>query len=227
MPYYILKPATNTIETGPVFPQVQKMSPNYDFDAINSVYALSKKAQDFPDFNPNLDYFIVHNKAKLTDILSNSILPTTGFLITEKFKTLLADFKLMSHQFYNAKLYYKKEFHQYNWLHFKTDLINTIDFKNSSFIILLNYAHNLGHVEISSMQDYNLKKEKIKADNVGKTVSLWAEKITLSPSFDKQLDFFKIGTFDSNYYISEKLKTAIYSQKITGCNISFANNLIN
>jgi hypothetical protein len=73
MYYYIFKPATNTPETGFVFPQVQKMKPGYNYKAVNSVHALSRAVQHIPDFIPDLNFFVVSGIAKLTDLLSVSL----------------------------------------------------------------------------------------------------------------------------------------------------------
>lgn len=73
MNYYIFKTAVNNIETGSVYPQIQKMSPGYDYKAPDSVHALSKAYQHLPDFTPNLDYFELASKAKLSDLLSTAM----------------------------------------------------------------------------------------------------------------------------------------------------------
>lgn len=225
--FYILTLSSDNIIIGPVFPQVQKMSPGYNYNAANSVYSLAKKASELPTFEPNLHYFVVNSKAKLTDILSNAILTNTGFLVSEKLKNILIGYNLMAHRFYDATIYHKKIFHQYYWLHFKTDPpVSKIDFVNSTFTIILNYAHKVGNVEIQSFEDYLTKNNNIKKDNPGKTLSIWAEKICFNQNFEQNLDFFKIGVFDNNFYISERLKNTIEANKISGIEIKPAYNLI-
>ncbi len=63
MSCYIIKPSVASSEIGSAFPQVQKMPPGYNFKSYNSVHVLSMSSQSFPNFYPNLDYFIVHKKA--------------------------------------------------------------------------------------------------------------------------------------------------------------------
>lgn len=226
MNYYVLKPAVNTSGTGAAYPQIQKMSPDYNYDSNNSVYAIARCVGMFLDFIPDLNYFVVHNKANLTDLLSNAILPATGLVISKKLKDILQDFNLISNKIYPAKVFHKKEIQEYYYLHVGTTLAEIVNYQKSSFIILLNYAHNIGQINISSFNDYHQKKEKIKVDNPGKTVSIWAEKICFTEDFDQKLDFFKIGIFDTDLYVSEKLKKALIKEKITGLHIELTNKLI-
>jgi hypothetical protein len=222
--YYIFEPACNTSETGSEFPQVQKMAPGYDYKSPNSVYALTKATEEFPGFTPNLDYFIVHAKAKLTDLLSATTVDG-GFLISPRFKMLWEKFILTSHRFYPAKVLYKKRFYEFYWLHIISNLTRFVDYRKSTFFAYYNYRHNLGYISIKSKEDLAIKKAKIKKDNPEKTITIWAETICLNEHFDKSLDLFTVGGFDSNYYISERMKAVIESEKITGCNIHSAVNL--
>jgi hypothetical protein len=223
--YYIFQPACNTAETGPEFPQVQKMAPGYDYKATNSVYALSKATENLPDFAPNLDHFVVNGKARLTDLLS--VAPVNGgFLISNRFKTLLEKFKIAQHRFYAAKVSHKKEFYDYYWIHIISNLAEFVDYPKSTFFIYYNYSHNLGYVTVDSKEDFKDQKEKIKKDNPDKTITIWADKIRLNEDFDLSLDLFEIGCFNSNYCISDRLKTAISTFNITGCDISTATNIL-
>jgi hypothetical protein len=216
MIFYTIEFAANTSETGSTYPQIQKMSPGYDYNSPNSVYALDRKTTEFPDFIPNLDYFVLHNRAKLSDMLSASVLNTCGFIVSEKFKKLIEGFNIIPHQFYDANVYYKKEKHPYYWMHIIGSIISYVDYKKSVFFAYHNYSHNLGYISIDSFEDFVLKKEKIKRDNPTKTVTIWAEKIYLNKNFDSALDFFQIGTFNSQYFISDRLKLKLQENNITG-----------
>ena len=207
-----------------MYPQVQKMSPGYDYEAANSVHALSREVEDFPTYEPDLDHFIVHGKAKLSDLLSVSVI-YGGLLISKRFKTLLENFCLPKHKFYAAKVHHKKQFYEYYWMHIICDLTIEIDYKKSSFINYYNYAHNLGSVSVSSKEELEEKRKKIKAENPGKNVTIWAERLWLRDSFNEQLDLFEIGSFDANTYISSRLRNKIDAEKITGCHIIPASNI--
>ena len=219
MTYYIFKPASNTTETGSVYPQVQKMSPGYNYKAHNSVHALSDEVDE-----PNLDYFVVHNKAKLSDLLSVSVIHG-GFLVSKTFKELLERFHLPNHRFYPARVYHRRKFYEYYWMHIICNLTDEVNYEKSAFKIYYNYAHNLGSINVYSKEDLLEKKEKVKADNPGKNVTIWGEKLYLKDSFNTSLDLFEIGTFDANTYIANRLKEEIEAQKITGCFTAPASNL--
>ena len=224
MNYYIFKPAVNNLETGSVYPQIQKMSPGYNYKAPNSVHALSKEYQHLPDFTPDLDYFELAGKAKLSDLLSTAMV-YGGFLISEKLKNVFEQFTLPTHRFYSARVKYKNQFYNYYWMHIICDLTNAVDYKNSKFFIYYNYAHNLGYVDVSSKTELAEKEKKLKVDNIGKTITIWAEKLSLTKNFDTNIDLFKIGQFDSNYYISERLQKAIINANITGADILLTENI--
>lgn len=225
MSYYILKPAMDTAETGSVYPQVQKMSPGYNYNAHNSVHALSREVEKIPEYEPNLDYFIAHGKAKLSDLLSVAVV-YGGFLVSNKFKTILEQFNLPIHKFYPAKVKHKNQFYSYYWLHIICNLTDQVDYPKSTFFVYHNFSKNLGYVDIASKEDLIQKRIKIKSDNPGKTVTIWGEKIVLNASFNKTLDLFEIGTFDANSYITEPLQKAINKVNLTGCSITPASNLI-
>lgn len=224
MSYYIFKPAVDTPETGPVFPQVQKMRPGYNYQAANSVHALSREVEHLPEYSPDLDYFVVNGKAKLTDLLSVSVV-YGGFLITPRLKELLEQFNLPIHKFYPAKVSYKKDYFDYFWFHIISDFSDKVDYPSSKFFVYYNYSTNLGNVEVRSKKDLIEKREKIKKDNPEKTITIWAEHIKMNEQFISKLDLFEVGTFDANCYISEELKNAIVTQKITGCSMEEATNL--
>jgi hypothetical protein len=225
MHYYIFKPATNTPETGPAYPQVQKMAPSYNYKAPNSVHALSRELEKLPGYEPNLDYLIVHAKAKLSDLLSVAVI-NGGFLISEKLKISLEQFNLPTHKFYPARVQHKKQFYNYYWMHIICNLTDFVDYPKSTFFVYHNFSKNIGYVDVTSKNELIQKRLKLKSDNPGKTVTIWAEKIKLSALFNKAFDLFEIGTFDANCYISEALQQAITKEKITGCSITPASNLI-
>lgn len=225
MNYYIFEPAVDTPETGSVYPQVHKMAPGYNFKAENSVHALSRARKEFPDYTPNLDYFIVDGRAKLTDLLSISVM-YGGFLISKNLKELFQQFNLPLHRFYPAKVLHKKVFHDYYWMHIICDMTDFVDYPNSKFFIYYNYFHDLGDIKINSKVDLFQKETELIANNEGKTVTIWSKRITLNSLFDKTLDLFEVGNFDSKYYVSERLKSAVEKEKLTGISIKYAENIV-
>ena len=226
--YYTFNFACNTLDTGKEFPQIQKMKIGYDFNTHDSVHALAKARNKFPTFLPNLNAFLLHSNAKLTDLISSSFTTgTSGILISEKLKHIIEQHKIVSHNFYPATVIFKKEeFRNYYWMHIVSDITSNVDYNKSTFYIYKDYSLNLGNTPIFSKEDLIQKREQLKQDNPSQTITIWADKICFNKTFDKSLDFFKIGMFDSDYYISERLSQILFDNKITGCDINIAQNLL-
>lgn len=225
MLYYKFAPAADTPATGPEYPQIQKMAPGYDYDTSNSVYALSRENQNIPEYTPNLDYFVLARNAKPSDLLSAAVI-YGGFLVSEKFRMLLEQFQLPTHKFYPAKVKWRKEFLNYFWMHTICDLTDYVDYPSSKFFVYQNYITVLGFVDVKSKDEYLKKVEELKKANPGKILTIWASQISLPASIIKNYDLFEIGAFNADSYISESIREAILDQKITGCDISEACNLI-
>ena len=149
-----------------------------------------------------------------------------GFLISEKLKNVFEQFQLPTHQFYSARVKYNNQFYNYYWMHIIFDLTNSVDYINSKFFIYYNYAHNLGYVDITSKTELEQKEKKLKIDNPEKTIAIWAETLSLNQSLNKAFDLFKIGQFDSNYYVSKHLRENIVKNNITGIDMRSAENII-
>lgn len=228
MSYYTLETACSTFETGPVFPQIQKLKSGYNDKKPNSIYSyLKKSVDDFSEETPDLDGFIMHPRAKPTDFLSNSI-TKPGFFVSQKVKTIFENHNLIPHRFYPAIVTLKKKsISNYFWAHMIADFTGFIDYPNSCFFIYKHYHLDDGEINIDSLDDYFSKRSQLQIDNPNINITIWAKKIWLRPSFfSKELDLFKIGLFDSNFYISHKLRNALIDNNVTGCDIQLTDSLI-
>lgn len=224
--YNILDFDCNSKETGPVYPQIQKMSNGYDNKADNSIKKLFRHSKSFPDFKPNLDSFILETRSKQTDILSNA-LSGRGIIISSKVKSIFESVKTCPVRFYEASVIHKKELlNDYFWMHIISDYTDFVDYKSSSFFIYQNFMINLGHIKVSSKEDLIEKEEKLKKDNPHTTLSIWSEKIKMLPSFDLTLQLFRIGNFDSKIYIGDSLKNILMENKITGYKVESTNKIL-
>jgi len=211
-----------------VYPQIQKLKPGYDDKKPNSIYSYLKKSiNGFPDEAPDLDGFIMHGYAKPTDFVSNAI-TSSGFFIDQKVKSIFEKYNLPPHRFYLAKVIYKKKLlDDYFWCHTISNFTNLIDYPNSSFFIYKHYRLDDGDIKINSLDDYFEKKKQLQQDNPGINITIWIKRICLYPSFfNKKLDLFKIGLFDTNFYISEALKDNLIQNNITGCEIEPTDRII-
>ncbi len=225
MTYHKLSFSCNTKDTGPVYPQIQKMKDNYDYKSSNSIYALSRYHEGFPNFRPDLDGFILHGRAKLTDFLSNGIV-SSGILLSEKAKGVLGKCNLIGCKFLDAKVYHKNDKIDYYWMHVISQVRPYVDYERSKFFIYKNFSTRLKYINISSEEDLILKQNILKENNPGQTLAIWAETIRFNSNFDKKNDFFMVGKFDGSYYVSEKLYNLFVKHNITGVEFSNAENII-
>ena len=227
MHYYKLLLSCDTKDTGPVYPQVQEMSVKYDYDAKNSVRQLGRCHNSFPPFEPNLNSFVLNSKAKPTDFLSNSIIGPRGFLLSGKAKNILESCNLEGYKFYKASVLFKKENIEYYWMHYIFNVRSSVNYKASRFFIYQNFSTKLDYIDVVSEKDLLKKEKKLEENNPELTLAIWGEKIQLDFSIDeKGLDFFKIGKFDSSYYVSERLYNLFEKHKITGVEFSDAENIV-
>ena len=84
------------------YPQVKSMTKGYDLDALNSVWALHEVRNTKPKFKPNLDSFVLHKKAALTDTISAGYIGGRRLLVSDRFKRLLQKFNLTKHIFFSC-----------------------------------------------------------------------------------------------------------------------------
>jgi hypothetical protein len=217
--YYILENACDTEETGPEYPQVQKMGKGYDYNAPDSVWQLSN---DIPKFIPNFDHFVLHKRAKASDFISKS-LTAFGFIVSGRFKKTLSSFKLPEHKFYRIKMLHNKTWlDDYHWLQIACDLTEYVDYQKSEFYIR-NLAdplrRDLGAVELLSKTDFELKRKEVRAKN-SPSFAISPKRIMMNNSFDRNLDFFEISGVNNDIFISDRLSQAIQEAKLTGIRIT-------
>jgi hypothetical protein len=229
MQYYIFKEACDTKETGHEYPQIQKWKPGYDDDKPDSFYSyyLAAKAGGFPDFTPDMDSLILHGRAKPTDLLSFAT-SVNGLMISEKLKTLFEQFSFPPHRFFPAKVIYKKtELDAHYFMHIVSDYTDFVDYPKSSFITCASFNKDPQTITLTSKYNFLDKAKQLQDDSLNIDHRyIKAKEIHLTPEFDKSLDFFEIGRFDINFYISQALKDAIIKNGITGCDIQPTDNLI-
>lgn len=194
-------------DIGKEYPQTEFMRPGYDLHKPNSVWNIPNAK--FPDFEPDLDYFILHKKAKLTDVISTGFISAAGFLINDKVKAIFEQFNLPDHKYYPAKVMHKNALYvNYFWLHFGEDNSNLIDFNNSQFELLeLGFPEEAQPLSINNVQEL----EKIWKSNNIKTIK--PLKIILLKT---NLDFFYFKYFWREFRINTNIYNSLISEKISG-----------
>jgi hypothetical protein len=218
--YHILDVAVDTKETGPYYPQA-KLFKKYDDDAPDSAYQLNRESYlGFPDFVPNLNYFEVGARSKLTDLMSQVPLSGLKFmLVSPKFKDLLEKHNLVPHRFYNATVKHKEVFYDYYVMQIHCDLTDFVDWPNSKFRVF-EFSDIIKEIKIDSKTEWIKIREEVRKINISHKLKCYD--LQLIDSFDKDLDLFTITTsalFDGNTYISKKLADNLLKNHITGVNI--------
>lgn len=218
MTFYSIKPASDTPETGPVFPQIEGMRPGYDFKKPNSIHNLNFNG--LPDFQPDLDYFILDKKAKLTDVLS-SMISGFGFLISEKMKNILEQFRLPEHGFYPASIAVDNtKLNNYFWFLPIYKLSDHVDYAKTT-LYSKDTFNNVEKLDVNSAEDVVRLRPKI-----GYTKKIVSEKIYFKNGFKLNLDLFMIGVFNFSIYLTEDLKSVLINEKITGIELKPDNQLV-
>ncbi len=208
MAFYKLDPACDTSETGPIYPQVQKMREGYDYDSDRSIHKLNYHNELFG--GPDLDYFVIESKAKPTDILSAAV-SSYGFLVSVNFKNALLKCEVREHRFYEAKVQYKKtDLQDYYWFLPLGDLSDKVDFRKTKF-----YAQN----SFSKVQDVKINRLSDIKNVRSKIGYLWkikTERLEFKKRFKLEQDLLIIGAFDFGIYISDRLREEINKRELTG-----------
>lgn len=213
MQFLVLKSATEKKIIGNQYPQIQTMGGTVNRDAQDSIYNVY--SNKFPDFTPNLNHFILHANARLTDALSAAMI-SYGFIVNEKVKAIFEQYKLPQHKFYPATVKHnEKIYNNYYWFFFISDVLDFIDYDKTSFFITDLVDNKIEDCKsIKSSMDI----KKLKDALIGKGY-INAEIIYLKESISISYDLFKITLGDYRTYISEKLNEDLINQKVTGFDI--------
>jgi len=208
--YYILNKAAGTNGTGKVYPQSQRMRDGYFYKSPNSCWNITWNK--LPNFNPDLNYFVLEKKAKLTDVISAVSLPV-GYLMNDRTKNVITQFKLPKHQFYSASVMQNSTiFDNYNLFLHVGDISENIDYQNSEFQVL----------QINEVIETFCVNSKVEFENKKASLSPFhkinALKIALLNEENIDTDVFLLN-FDTRTYISHRLKTALEEAHITGIEI--------
>ena len=114
-------------------------------------------------------------------------------------------------------------FRSFFWfeIYTKENQVELVDFEKSIFYKVKGYSlrNKIEQIKMDSFDDYKVK-DKILNDQYGITHSILSEKIVLKRK--AMLDIFKIGVFDTKFYVSPILYQKLLDEKITGCKIEEA-----
>ena len=133
MTLFSIKTTSEKQIIGRQYPQIQTMAGTVNKDAPDSLYNVYADA--FPDFIPNLNYFVLEKNAKVTDVLSAAMI-SYGFIVNEKVKDILCGHHLPSCQFYPALVrHHGILLNNYYWFFYVCDVLDFIDYGKTKFFI--------------------------------------------------------------------------------------------
>lgn len=182
----------------------------YDHSLQAQLIKLDNNYADYPiePFN-----FIIHNRAKFTDIVDLGALSSAGgIIISEKFKECLAGFLLPEkHRFNEINVQNQKGIVKYYWLRFHVDLFPFIDVEQTEFKFINENDKTIKEFNVASREELTSYRNQQKFG-----ITLRDKRIVF------KRDFPNYAVFDDNIgrlsrvMITEPLLNHLLENKITG-----------
>ncbi len=197
------------------FPQ----SVNIKLDEGKSVndpdFIWNLSTSSFPDFTPTIGTIVVRDGAKLTDFISSATI-SSGFIISQRVKSILENFRLATSKFYKCSLLHKDILIEgYYYLHTLNKLVFEIDFERSSFNIMSS------NVVEETQKFNNFDELQSRSDEINRTngkYKLQFDRLYVSKFNAEESDLFETGIAGYGTFISGSLKKALEENNITGVN---------
>lgn len=212
--FYSIKPANNTEETGPDFPQLMVID-EYDFKAKDSVHNISFNT--FPDFNPDLRFNLSWN-AKSSSILSQAAIASFGFITSKELIDLFQKFSLPEYKTFKTTINHEgNPISNYYWLQFlDTTSKDLLNWHRSKFIIK-KFSKNLGPITLNSYDDYIQK-----SIDLGSLKKIKIESLVLNSRPLHDVFYFPMT---AKIYISRKMYSELVSSELTGIKYTEENSI--
>lgn len=196
------------------YPQTNGMGHGYNLKGANSIWNLPNLKA--PTFEPDFDCFQLDKKAKLTDVISTSLISACGFIVNDKVKSIFDLFKLPPHIYFPVKILHKKDIiTNYYWLHFTDENSINIDFKNSIFEL----THPLPFFRTDSIILEGKEFDILTASKLANPdYKLFPKKVKLKRP--QNIDFMVFDFLYQPFYASDDMIKAVNNNLITGLNLS-------
>lgn len=166
----------------------------------------------FPERDLNLELVELKDKAKPTDFISfyPNAKGNGAFLLSKRACDIFRKFNLPNHKFFPTTIIHnEKRIHSYEYFFCPCLGYDYIDFNNSSFFKGMSHDFDKEYVTINS----GLEWEKYKHNGLFNVDNI------ILKGVDKQLDYFSVKVAVTDFFISERLKTVIEKEKLTGLKI--------
>jgi len=210
MKYYGIFASTDEKIIGK-YTQTEGMGGVYDLRKPTSVWKIPT-LKPIP-FEPDLDYFNLEKKAKLTDVISTGLISAPGFIVNDKVKSIFDQFKLPKHKYYSAKVMHKGVKYDYFWFHIEEDIVtdNAVNFDNSKFELRdpVPFMGDPVGLDVHSTDELM----KVWKENAGINVIVPLN-LALKSNFENY-DMLGLKTFSQRVVVNESLKTQLEND-VTG-----------
>lgn len=172
-----------------------------------------------PQFSLDLFDLPMLQDAKHTDLIYLSSL-LNGYIVSDKFRSLLARFNLPAHVYYRVTFNQHdkktKEIRQVNgywYLYFEKEIgLNTVNFYQSIFDTNFHVNYLGQKIEELQVQSYDDYMRILFSTGT----ALTATKLVFNENFNSELDFWGCRYLSGQNYISSRLLEGIIEEKITG-----------
>lgn len=210
MRYYFLQQKVNELTGNP---QIISFTEEQDVVDDRSVYAFGRI--DFPEIEV-IKYLVLDKNAFLEDVMCAEMLMLTGLLTNQRVRDILSQFNLPPHKFYPC--YVKNNdgnVYDYFWMQTSRDRDQEkfIDYGESELYIKKDILGlQKEKTKIQSVEDLEKIRLTLKTGQAIKFSKVFMNKNFVSLN----LDLFKISRLSTDWIISERLKSALETENVTG-----------
>lgn len=213
MSYFQIEHAYDSKVVG-CYPQSTKMGCDYNHSRPDSIDNVN--VNEVPSFIPFTGCFVLQKQAKLTDFISTAILPT-GFIVSEKTKNVMAQFKLGKHAFFPTKISYRdKVYDNYFWFIFEpVDLSEFVDFDKTKFYLTDFNDNKIRQMQINSAIELK-NTHLLVAEETNGANYICSDLFHLKNNLLKDFDLLHLPISPYDNLISERLRQQLIDAGITG-----------
>lgn len=217
MQYYSLHDAVTKIGRGG-YPQVQSFSLDEGRKTSDPDFVWNLKAGAIPNFKPYIGTLNLQKGSAVTDFISHVL--GTDFICNEKARNIIKEHSIGVTDFYDLKIKHKDTFYDnYKLMHSVNNYTDKIDFEKSVFH-LQKIENNVKVGEekfsIANLEEFREYTDKFKRLNLQERRWVTPIEIRFKENYQPEHDIFIIWGININTYVSEKLKTALEKNKVTG-----------
>jgi hypothetical protein len=216
--FFELRPACDTKETGPKFPQIKRaVGGNWDIMDKNSVYNQITSHKS-PEIIPDFGEFELYKLSKPSDFLSHGMMGPFAFIVSPKVRDIFLSYNLGNYWCFDVNVKSNNKLLPYNILHFNNDFSDSIRFPDSTFYTQEGLiGTNKKDVRFNSRDEYDSFQKEIyerDKDRVLPKTNIRAKELFIEN--DKNLDILTSWLSGIDFFISRRLAEDLKNKGVTG-----------